>query len=160
MKHFRILFLAVSFLVSIFSGHTSAVSVSGLVSDTLTTSIFAQIVQPITPNSPACLPFGIMDGEGRLRLPPSAREFTVEEDIELELQRALFTRFGGSGLKVKSELIMLIGNLAWTTSHQHRSLLATFALGPFNGFFNSGAPHRTVKVLMSVVGTDLCLVEH
>lgn len=139
---------------------TANMQVRDLVMETLLRGLSGVEVKPVPERSAACLLIAPMHGEdGSLVVAPTVRLMTVEFDAQRDVLRELSVKFGGSGLKVKDQLLLLTGELKWLNQQEGgegKLLSAKFDHGPFKGFF-TGAPRVPVVVNIAQVGSELCV---
>lgn len=117
-------------------------------------------VTPVPMDSPACLLVAPMQGaDGTPVVAPTARLMQVETDPQRDVLRELSVTFGGSGVKVKDQLVLLTGELKWLNQQEGGAgslLTLTFERGPFKGFF-TGAPRLKSVIRIAQVGDELCV---
>jgi hypothetical protein len=68
-------------------------------------------------------------------------------------------KFGGSGLKINDQLLLLTGELTWLNQQEGETgnlLMVKFQRGPYTGFF-TGAPRMPTLVKIAQVGRELCV---
>lgn len=131
--------------------------VRDLVTETLIRGLEATEVKPVPALSPACLLIaGVQGSDGTLVVSSRARLLTVPGDVRRDTMRELSVKFGASGLKVGSHLVMLTSDLEWVNHQGGAVLTLGFERGLFNGFFN-GAPHFKDVVKVARAGDELCV---
>ncbi|GGO40893.1 hypothetical protein GCM10008949_50950 [Deinococcus humi] len=134
--------------------------VRDLVVDTLLRGLGGEEVGPLPKRSAACLLIAPIQGEhGSLVVAPTARLMTVAYDAQEDVLKELTVKFGGSGLKIKDQLLLLTGELTWMNQQKGGEgpvLTVNFQRGPFKGFF-TGAPRVPVVVKIAQVGSELCV---
>lgn len=134
--------------------------VRDLVMETLLRGLSGTEVKPLPEHSAACLLIAPMQGEhGTLVVAPTARLMTVDYAAQEDVLKELTVKFGGSGLKIKDQLLLLTGELNWLSQQkggEGQVLTVNFQRGPFKGFF-SGAPRVPSMVKIAQVGSELCV---
>jgi hypothetical protein len=136
------------------------VQVLNLVTDTLLRGLGGVEVQPVPERSAPCLLIASRQKEaGSLVVAPPVRLMTVDEEAGQDVLRELSVKFGGSGLKINDQLLLLTGELTWLNQQEGETgnlLMVKFQRGPYTGFF-TGAPRMPTLVKIAQVGRELCV---
>ena len=164
MGNFRILLLLPLLgLPSAFAAAptTQPVTVASRVTLNLLPVLSAEEVTPIPRDSVCAALASGMGPDGQPLIPGGARLLNAgmpEDELADAVVEGLSQSFGGSGLKLGRDLVLLTGPLKWVPQGNAQVMVATFERGTFRGFFDSRTQHVRERLLLGVSGSQVCVV--
>lgn len=143
------------------SSSGSDLTIAGHLVNNLASALAGTETTPIPPASVCAALVGTQGGATQAGVPGGARLLRVEtpaDEVLEAVSRSLVLAFGGTGMKLGKDLVLLTNELVWSSQGNAQVMVATFERGAFAGFFNSRAQHRRERVLFGVRGSELCVV--